>query len=125
MVNRKAFWRGAIVACVGLFALAALDPRPLLATSTQSSAPPTSSSREAPPRGYTPAPPTRASALGRALYASLDCAACHKIEGRGGIAGPPLDGVGGRRGAEVIAAQLADPQGLAERHPEAHRWEPA
>jgi mono/diheme cytochrome c family protein len=77
------------------------------------------------PKGYAPPQKTRESEAGRALYERLECALCHSIAGKGGTAGPPLDGVGVRRGADVIVGQLADPQHLAEQHPEQHRWEPS
>jgi mono/diheme cytochrome c family protein len=77
------------------------------------------------PTGYTPAAASRESELGRQLYVKLDCAACHSIGGRGGTAGPPLDGVGARRGEQTIVMQLSDPAKLAAEHPERHRWEPS
>ena len=77
-----------------------------------------------PPTGYAPGPTTRESELGRALYQRLKCSQCHAIGGRGGNAGPPLDGIGGRRGDAVITMQLSDPARFAEKHPDMHRWEP-
>lgn len=75
------------------------------------------------PKGYTPAPKTRESERGRAAYFRLKCDRCHTIDGKGGVAGPLLDGVGARRSARFLADQLTDPQKLARDHPELKGWE--
>ncbi len=46
---------------------------------------------------------------GRALVTRLRCMNCHRVEGEGGKVGPALDGVGKRRSAEWIAAQITRP----------------
>ncbi len=37
------------------------------------------------------------------------CVACHALQGQGGIVGPALDGVGGRRDQAFLTAWLKDP----------------
>ena len=46
---------------------------------------------------------------GRATFERLDCGRCHMVEGRGGRLGPDLSRVGGRRGPEELARDLAEP----------------
>jgi cytochrome c oxidase cbb3-type subunit III len=50
-------------------------------------------------------------AQGARLYASKGaCAACHAIQGQGGLSGPALDGIGARRSAAYLREALIDPQ---------------
>ncbi len=44
------------------------------------------------------------------LFASLGCAACHRIGGVGGTVGPDLSKVGGRRTRKWIEQQIRDPK---------------
>ncbi len=46
-------------------------------------------------------------ARGEQLY-KLNCAACHRIDGVGGLVGPQLDGIG-NRGAERLCEDILDP----------------
>jgi putative heme-binding domain-containing protein len=46
---------------------------------------------------------------GRALYATLDCATCHRVDGTGGFLGPDLSSVGITRRADEIERALTDP----------------
>jgi cytochrome c oxidase cbb3-type subunit 3 len=46
---------------------------------------------------------------GRAVYASLDCSACHVVAGQGGILGPELTKVGARRAPTFLRKTLVDP----------------
>ena len=47
---------------------------------------------------------------GAAVYASLDCARCHTLRGRGGVVGPGLDDIGARRSAAHLREALIDPE---------------
>lgn len=40
------------------------------------------------------------------------CVACHTLQGKGGIVGPALDGVGGRRDHDYLVSWLRDPLGV-------------
>ena len=51
---------------------------------------------------------------GAAVYQSSGCASCHIVEGRGGILGPELTGIGGRRGAVYLREAIVKP---AASHP--------
>ena len=51
---------------------------------------------------------------GAALYQSSGCAACHIVEGTGGILGPDLSAIGARRGAAYLRDALVKP---AAAHP--------
>jgi cytochrome c oxidase cbb3-type subunit III len=51
---------------------------------------------------------------GAALYQSNGCGSCHVVEGRGGILGPELTTIGGRRGAVYLRDALVKP---AASHP--------
>jgi cytochrome c oxidase cbb3-type subunit 3 len=51
---------------------------------------------------------------GAALYGSNGCGSCHVVEGRGGILGPELTGIGGRRGAVYLRDAIVKP---AASHP--------
>lgn len=54
-------------------------------------------------------------AAGRVVLERHDCRSCHRIEGRGGDAGPDLDGVGARLRGEWLAAYLVDPAAVTVR----------
>ncbi|CAN5283780.1 hypothetical protein BH10CYA1_BH10CYA1_46330 [soil metagenome] len=71
-----------------------------------------------PPTGYDPQTESAESQAGRQLYNKLDCASCHKIKGSGGTLGPPLDGIGGARGAQFITAHLLDPEKQMQEFPD-------
>ncbi len=45
-------------------------------------------------------------AVGRELFASKGCTACHSIGGEGGSAGPELDGIGNRTQRPVLIGEL-------------------
>lgn len=47
---------------------------------------------------------------GETLYATLGCARCHTLGGRGGALGPPLDDIGARRSAAHLREALLDPE---------------
>ena len=51
---------------------------------------------------------------GAALYQSNGCASCHAIDGRGGILGPELTAIGGRRGTVYLRESIVTP---AASHP--------
>jgi cytochrome c oxidase cbb3-type subunit 3 len=51
---------------------------------------------------------------GAALYQSTGCGSCHVVEGRGGILGPELTAIGGRRGAVYLREAIVKP---AASHP--------
>ncbi|MGH9140718.1 MAG: c-type cytochrome [Vicinamibacterales bacterium] len=51
---------------------------------------------------------------GAAVYQSSGCASCHIVEGRGGILGPELTDIGGRRGAVYLRDAIVKP---AASHP--------
>jgi cytochrome c oxidase cbb3-type subunit III len=51
---------------------------------------------------------------GAAVYQSSGCGSCHVIDGRGGILGPELTGIGGRRGAVYLREAIVKP---AASHP--------
>lgn len=76
------------------------------------------------PTGYKPEAATSLSERGRALFEKLNCASCHLINNSGGRIGPPLDGVGGRREKEFLAAHLTDPAEHAKKFPELHGNQP-
>lgn len=52
------------------------------------------------------------SGRGRALFAVRNCNLCHKLGGRGGSLGPPLDRIGGRLSADRIFRLLRDPRSV-------------
>jgi len=51
---------------------------------------------------------------GAALYQSSGCGSCHVVEGRGGILGPELTDIGGRRGGAYLREAIVKP---AASHP--------
>lgn len=51
---------------------------------------------------------------GAAVYQSSGCASCHVVDGRGGILGPELTSIGGRRGAVYLREATVTP---AASHP--------
>jgi putative heme-binding domain-containing protein len=51
---------------------------------------------------------------GAAVYQSTGCGSCHAVEGRGGILGPELTTIGGRRGAAYLREAIVKP---AASHP--------
>lgn len=53
--------------------------------------------------------PAGAAAAGRALYARLDCATCHMIDGVGGYLGPDLSSIGISRRVDELERALTDP----------------
>jgi len=77
------------------------------------------------PQAYTPQPRSSASEEGERLYGQLKCADCHAIGGKGGVAGPPLDGIGARREPWFLIGQIADPQAFTNEFPELKAWEPS
>jgi putative heme-binding domain-containing protein len=48
-------------------------------------------------------------AVGKTLYASRDCATCHKVGGEGGFLGPDLSSVGITRRADELERALTNP----------------
>ena len=65
---------------------------------------------ELPPWGYIPREVDKRSKQGENLYKKHNCRECHSIMGKGGEVGPPLDGIGGHRGAEWLHDRLMDPE---------------
>jgi cytochrome c oxidase cbb3-type subunit 3 len=61
--------------------------------------------------GKTPLKPVPGNpAFGAEIYSGKgNCAACHSIKGEGGISGPDLAGIGGRRSAAYLHESLVDP----------------
>jgi ubiquinol-cytochrome c reductase cytochrome b subunit len=56
------------------------------------------------------AAPTADSQEGRGLFVSVGCAACHKIEGKGGVAGPDLSHEANLgRSSQWLTTQITDP----------------
>ena len=53
--------------------------------------------------------PAGSAAAGKALYATLDCATCHMIDGAGGYLGPELSSVGITRRADELERALTSP----------------
>jgi putative heme-binding domain-containing protein len=51
---------------------------------------------------------------GAAVYQSSSCGSCHVVDGRGGILGPELTAIGGRRGAVYLRESIVKP---AASHP--------
>jgi putative heme-binding domain-containing protein len=51
---------------------------------------------------------------GKALFAT-QCAACHRLDGEGGLVGPQLDGIGSR-GLERLAEDILDPNRNVDAH---------
>ncbi|MDA1088316.1 MAG: c-type cytochrome [Verrucomicrobia bacterium] len=51
--------------------------------------------------------------VGRQLFEEKGCVGCHKVGGKGGDVGPPIDDVATRRDAEWIVAHFRDPQALS------------
>jgi cytochrome c oxidase cbb3-type subunit 3 len=51
---------------------------------------------------------------GAAVYQSSGCGSCHSVEGRGGILGPELTTIGGRRGSVYLREAIVKP---AASHP--------
>ncbi|RMH38201.1 MAG: cytochrome bc complex cytochrome b subunit [Nitrospirae bacterium] len=49
---------------------------------------------------------------GKALYQELDCAACHRIHGQGGLVGPDLSYVGDKRDRDWLIRHFKDPQAV-------------
>lgn len=58
------------------------------------------------PQKPVPGDPTRGAEIYRGKG---NCATCHSIKGEGGIAGPDLAGIGGRRSAGYLRESLVDP----------------
>jgi putative heme-binding domain-containing protein len=58
--------------------------------------------------------PGRASAAKGAEVFAKNCAVCHQIDGKGGLVGPQLDGIGGR-GLERIVEDVLDPNRNVDR----------
>lgn len=71
-----------------------------------------------PPTGYLPPKETSSSKAGLKLYEQLNCASCHMLKGKGGMLGPPLDGIGGHRGKQWLEARLLDPETQMKEFPE-------
>jgi putative heme-binding domain-containing protein len=51
---------------------------------------------------------------GAAIYESSGCGSCHVVDGRGGILGPELTAIGGRRGSVYLREAIVKP---AASHP--------
>jgi putative heme-binding domain-containing protein len=49
-------------------------------------------------------------AAGRVVYEAAGCAACHIIEGNGGILGPELTDIGRRRGLRFLEESIVKPE---------------
>ncbi|HEV3141021.1 MAG TPA: c-type cytochrome [Vicinamibacterales bacterium] len=47
---------------------------------------------------------------GKTVYDANGCASCHTVDGRGGILGPELTNIGGRRGAPYLREALVKPE---------------
>ncbi len=60
-------------------------------------------------------------ARGRTLFTARNCNLCHKLQGRGGSIGPPLDRAGARLSADQVFRLLYDPRGV---NPASHRPNP-
>jgi putative heme-binding domain-containing protein len=58
--------------------------------------------------------PTKASASRGADVFARNCAVCHTIEGKGGMLGPQLDGIGGR-GSDRLLEDILDPNRNVDR----------
>jgi putative heme-binding domain-containing protein len=58
--------------------------------------------------------PTKASATRGAEVFTRNCAVCHTIEGKGGLLGPQLDGIGGR-GSDRLLEDILDPNRNVDR----------
>ncbi len=58
---------------------------------------------------------------GRTLFSARNCNLCHKLDGKGGSLGPPLDRAGRRLSADQIFRLLYDPRGV---NPASHRPNP-
>jgi putative heme-binding domain-containing protein len=59
-------------------------------------------------------PTTADPGRGKALFAT-HCAACHRLDGEGGLVGPQLDGIGSR-GLERLAEDILDPNRNVDAH---------
>ncbi len=62
-----------------------------------------------------PAGPAGDADRGKKAVARRRCATCHRIEGRGGVVGPPLDTAGAKIDPRWLASYLADPHRLRPR----------
>ena len=49
-------------------------------------------------------------ARGKTVYEANGCASCHTIEGRGGVLGPELTHIGGRRGPVYLRESIVKPE---------------
>jgi mono/diheme cytochrome c family protein len=71
--------------------------------------------RLAPSAAVTPANPAalnhETTRAGADLVQSFYCISCHRMDGKGGTAGPQLDGVASRRSNQYIAEQIKNPKG--------------
>jgi mono/diheme cytochrome c family protein len=56
-------------------------------------------------------PDSEAIQMGRELFHRFYCTSCHTAEGKGGTAGPTLDGVNSRRSSQYITQQIKNPKG--------------
>jgi mono/diheme cytochrome c family protein len=56
-------------------------------------------------------PDNEAIRMGRELFHNFYCSSCHTAEGKGGTAGPTLDGVNSRRSRQYITEQIKNPKG--------------
>ncbi|MBI4249413.1 MAG: c-type cytochrome [Elusimicrobia bacterium] len=50
---------------------------------------------------------------GRRLYRNLNCAYCHKLNARGGVVGPELDKVTGKKAEDWLTKHFRDPQAVS------------
>lgn len=115
----------AVVTCILVLTVLGQLSHPLSQGASAGSGP----AKEVPPAPGTPAEPNGAAQpsksaaapaetvaaantpKGRELYQAQGCAACHKINGQGGGAGPDLsDEAGKGRSADWLAAQIRDPK---------------
>lgn len=72
------------------------------------------------PTGYKPKPESAESNQGKSIFENMNCSGCHSIAGKGGIIGPPLDGIGGRRSEEFLIAHITNPEEHAKKFPQEH-----
>jgi cytochrome c oxidase cbb3-type subunit 3 len=55
-------------------------------------------------------PTTGDAQSGASIYETAGCGSCHAIEGRGGILGPELTSIGGRRGPQYLREAIVAPE---------------
>lgn len=75
-------------------------------------------------KGSSSQPSAKEISAGKALFKSADCAACHKIDGKGCEDGVSLDGIGSRRSAKFLTEQLKDPEDHVSKNQKAFGGDP-